>query len=103
MKYSVMAFAVMATLAAGVMAQDEKPAARRPRDANAAPREMTAEQREAMQNRVLERMKETNEEQYKELKALKDKDPEAFKAKMDELRKKRADERAKAQEQQKTN
>ena len=86
MKCSLMAFAVMATLATSVMAQGPGAGQQRIN------RELTPEQREQMENRMLERMKSTDEAQYKELKDLKEKDKAAFDKKMGEIRQKRMDE-----------
>ena len=86
MKCSLMAFTVMAALATSVMAQGPGAGQQRIRG------EMTPEQREQMENRMLERMKDTDEAQYKELKDLKEKDKAAFDKKMGEIRQKRMDE-----------
>jgi len=79
MKYSLMAFAVMATLATGVMAQDNAAGGQQRQRP-----QLTPEQIEQRQTQQLERIKGQNEELYKELVALKAKDKEAFQKKLDE-------------------
>ena len=79
MKYSLMAFAVMATLATGVMAQDNAAGGQQRQRPQPTP-----EQIEQMQTRQLERIKGQNEDLYKELVALKEKDKAAFQKKLDE-------------------
>ena len=91
MKCSLMAFAVMATLATGVMAQD----AQQPAGGQRGQRQLTPEQREQMQTRQLDRIKADNEDLYKELVALKEKDAEAFQKKLDEINQNRMLERIK--------
>ena len=86
MKCSLMAFAVMATLATSVMAQGPGAGQQRIN------RELTPEQREQMETRMLESIKSTDEAQYKELTELKEKDKAAFDKKMGEIRQKRMEE-----------
>jgi len=88
MKYSLLAVTLIATLASGVLAQEQaaQPAAQ---PAKKEHKQMTPEQREAMINKRLEVIKAKDEAQYKELVALKEKDPKAFAAKMRELGPKR--------------
>lgn len=84
MKYSLIALAMIATLATGAMAKEGKGAAGK----EPAKTEMTAEQKAEKQAKVLAAIKAKDEALYNELIALKEKDPAAFEAKMLELRKK---------------
>jgi len=89
MKYSLMVFAVMATLATGVMAQNAQ------QPAGGQRRQLTPEQLEQMQTRQLDRIKADNEDLHKELVALKEKDPEAFQKKLADINQNRMLERLK--------
>jgi hypothetical protein len=82
MKYSLIVMVMIAALATGAMAKEQKATG----GAEPAKKEMTAEQKAEHTAKALERIKTKDEALYKELVALKEKDPAAFEKKMGELR-----------------
>lgn len=87
MKHVMLAFAVMAALVTGALANDNAAAGAEAGKGKAKHAQMTKEQREEMITKRLEKIKATDEAKYKELVELKEKDPKAFATKMRELAK----------------